>query len=87
MSASVSPVCGRASALLSIFTASTGVSEDTGSPVNGDRSWGGDEGDGEGVTGWVGAGVAAACLTRTPPLDTSMAPTTRLARTKATPLV
>jgi len=59
--------------------------EDTGSPVNGDRSWGGDEGDGERVAGWVGAGVAAACLTRTPPLDTSSAPTTMLARTKATP--
>ena len=87
MSALASPVHGRPCTVLSIFTASTGFSEDTGSPVNGDRSWGGDEGDGEGVTGWVGAGVAAACLTRTPPLDTSRAPTTRLARTKATPLV
>jgi len=85
MSASVSPVCGRAGTLLSIFTASTGVSEDTGSPVNGDRSWAGDVSDG--VAGWVGAGVAAAGLTRTPLLDTSSAPTTRLARTKATPVV
>src|SRR5215831_20473219 len=82
MSAPVSPVCGRAGALLSIFTATTGVSEDTRSPVNGDLSGGGDGGDGEGVAGWVGAGVAAACLTRTPLLETSSAPTTRLARTK-----
>ena len=75
--------------MLSIFTASTRFSEDTGSPVNGDRSWAGAEGDGEDVdvAGWVGAGVAAACLTRTPLLDTSSAPTTRLAATKATPVV
>jgi hypothetical protein len=39
MSARVSPVCGRAFTILSIFTASTRSSEVTGSPVNGDRSW------------------------------------------------
>src|SRR6266851_2165973 len=39
MSASVSPVCGRACARLSIFTASTGPSADTGSPVNGENNW------------------------------------------------
>jgi hypothetical protein len=55
--------------------------------VNGDRSWAGDEGDGEGVAAWVGAGVAAACRTRTPLLVTSTAPTTRLAATKAKPVV
>jgi hypothetical protein len=86
MSALASPVHGRPRTVLSTFTASTGPSECTGSPVNGDRSWGG-EGDGDGVAGWAGAGVAAACLTRAPPLDTSMPPTTRLATTKATPLV
>ena len=36
MSAWVSPVCGRAFTMLSIFTASTRFSEGTGSPVNGD---------------------------------------------------
>ena len=40
MSAWVSPVCGLAFTMLSIFTASTRFSEVTGSPVNGDRSWG-----------------------------------------------
>ena len=39
MSAWVSPVCGLAFTMLSIFTASTRFSEGTGSPVNGDRSW------------------------------------------------
>src|SRR6516165_2951895 len=40
MSAWVSPVCGLAYTMLSIFTASTRFSEFTGSPVNGDRSCG-----------------------------------------------
>src|SRR5580704_12225500 len=40
MSAWVSPVCGLAFTMLSIFTASTRFGEVTGSPVNGDRSWG-----------------------------------------------
>ena len=39
MSAWVSPVCGLAFTMLSIFTASTRFSEGTGSPVNGDRSY------------------------------------------------
>src|SRR5690242_19022008 len=38
MSAAFTPVCGRAAARLSIFTASTGPSLVTGSPVNGDTS-------------------------------------------------
>src|SRR5260370_36100518 len=38
MSAAVSPVCGRAGARLSIFTASTGPSAATGSPVKGEVS-------------------------------------------------
>src|SRR3954454_14896988 len=38
MSAAFTPVCGRAGARLSIFTASTGPSLATGSPVNGDTS-------------------------------------------------
>src|ERR1700738_546695 len=41
MSAWVSPVCGRAFTMLSIFTASTRFSEGTGSPVN--RDWDGGE--------------------------------------------
>src|SRR5215471_8284448 len=48
MSAWVSPVHGRAPAALSIFTASTGLSEGTGLPVNGDRSWGEGDAGGEG---------------------------------------
>src|SRR5580698_10867059 len=39
MSADWSPVCGRAVTMLSIFTASTGLSARTGSPVNGEYSW------------------------------------------------
>ena len=39
MSADCSPVCGRAVTMLSIFTASTGLSARTGSPVNGEYSW------------------------------------------------
>src|SRR5262245_57204487 len=38
MSAWLTPVCGRASTRLSIFTASTGRGPGTGSPVKGDRS-------------------------------------------------
>src|SRR5215470_19328951 len=38
MSAAFSPVCGRAWTMLSIFTASTGPSLATGSPVNGEVS-------------------------------------------------
>src|SRR5271165_3446771 len=38
MSADWSPVCGRAVTMLSIFTASTGLSARTGSPVNGEYS-------------------------------------------------
>src|SRR5271165_3408528 len=38
-SADWSPVCGRASTMLSIFTARTGLSARTGSPVNGEYSW------------------------------------------------
>ena len=47
--AGVSPVCGRARARLSIFTASTGPSADTGSPVNGEDNRG--ESDGPGFGG------------------------------------
>src|SRR5229473_3055829 len=40
MSARLSPVCGRAFTMLSILTASTGPSDVTGSPVNGEtRCW------------------------------------------------
>ena len=52
MSASVSPVCGRAGARLSILVASTGPSTDTGSPVNGEYSW--REPDGAGLAGVSG---------------------------------
>jgi hypothetical protein len=38
MSAWLSPVCGRAFTMLSIFTASTGPRDVTGSPVNGEVS-------------------------------------------------
>src|SRR5512135_1635344 len=38
MSAWARPVCGRAGARLSIFTPSTGPSDFTGSPVNGDSN-------------------------------------------------
>jgi hypothetical protein len=50
MSASVSPVWGRAGARLSIFTASTGPSADTGSPVNGEDNRGESVGPGRGGT-------------------------------------
>src|SRR5437773_707399 len=49
MSARASPVCGRAYTMLSILTASTRCSEDTGSPVNGDRSRAAAEGEGDGA--------------------------------------
>src|SRR5450755_2306476 len=42
MSALVSPVCGRACAMLSIFTARTRRSAVTGSPVKGDSSCAGE---------------------------------------------
>jgi hypothetical protein len=51
MSAAFSPVCGRACTMLSIFTASTGPGEVTGSPVNGE----------------VSEPVAAACVPAGPP--------------------
>src|SRR5271166_424092 len=60
MSASVSPVCGRAYTILSILTASTLPSERTGSPVNGDTSgWA----TGTAVVDRVGVGwaVGGAC--------------------------
>src|SRR5215831_10022129 len=81
MSAWVSPVHGRAPAALSIFTARTGLSEGTGLPVNGDRSWG--EGDGEGDAGGEGEGDVTAAVGRTGPLllSTSSPPTTRSVRT------
>ena len=52
MSAPVSPVCGRAAARLSIFTASTRRRAATGSPVNGEYSW--DERPGPGAAGGAG---------------------------------
>src|SRR5436190_948565 len=69
MSARVSPVDGRASTTLSIFTASTRFSEDTGSPVNGERSCA------------VGEGVTDAVLACPPPRNASSAPVTRPAST------
>ena len=54
MSADWSPVCGRASTMLSIFTASTGPSARTGSPVNGSSSGP----VGVGLADGLGAGVA-----------------------------
>ena len=48
MSALVRPVCGRASTMLSIFTASTGPSVLTGSPVKGDTS---------GTAAWAACGT------------------------------
>src|SRR5258708_2520882 len=75
MSAWVSPVCGRAYTMLSIFTASTRFSECTGSPVNGDRSCG---------EACEGAGAAAAAgrggVVRAQPLNTSTAPVARPTR-------
>jgi len=65
MSAWVSPVCGRAFTMLSIFTASTRFSAGTGSPVNGD-SWCG-----------VGEGVAAAGFACPPPRSASSRPATK----------
>src|SRR6516165_5775392 len=49
MSEPVSPVCGRAGARLSILTASTGPSAETGSPVNRDPNAG--EPAGAGLSG------------------------------------
>ena len=57
-SADCSPVCGLAYTMLSIFTASTGPSDLTGSPVNGSSS--GPVGVGCGVGLGRGATVAAA---------------------------
>src|SRR5258708_12525834 len=80
MSAWVSPVCGRAYTMLSIFTASTRFSECTGSPVNGDRSCG---------EACEGAGAAAAAgrggVVRAQPLNTSTAPVARPARVTTAP--
>src|SRR5690349_6602950 len=74
MSARVSPVCGRAFTMLSIFTASTRFSEVTGSPVNGDHSW-------------TERGCCAT-VARSPPRSTSSPPVTRPARvtTAAAPI-
>src|SRR6516225_195331 len=70
MSAWVSPVCGRAFTMLSIFTARTLFSAGTGSPVNGDLScWLG-----------VGEGVADASFAVPPPRSASSNPATRAAR-------
>src|SRR5215469_1577770 len=62
--------------MLSIFTASTRLSERTGSPVNGDRSW------------TVGEGFGCATVTRSPPRSASSPPATRPARvtTAAAPI-
>src|SRR5690242_14991958 len=73
MSAPVSPVCGRAGARLSIFTASTGPSEDTGSPVNGENSWLGTSA--AGVTGVPGPGCVTATITATSPIAATAADT------------
>src|SRR5580700_703774 len=70
MSAWVSPVCGLAFTMLSIFTASTRFSECTGSPVNGDRSWRAGDGD--------GACPQAARSTVTTPASTAAATVTAL---------
>ena len=67
MSAWVSPVCGLAFTMLSIFTASTRFSEGTGSPVNGDRSWGACDG--------ADACPQAASSTATRPASTTAAAT------------
>src|SRR5262249_2866470 len=74
MSAWVSPVCGLAFTMLSIFTVSTRFSEGTGSPVNGDRSW------------TVGEGRAT--VARSPPRSARSPPVTRPARvtTAAAPM-
>jgi hypothetical protein len=74
MSARASPVEGRASTMLSIFTASTGLSEDTRSPVNGDVNGRLEEGEGEGVNAvWMARVVL--------PPNASSPPTTRPATT------
>ena len=70
MSAWVSPVCGRAFTMLSIFTASTRFSEDTGSPVNGDSNGRA-----------VGEGVADTGFACPPPRAASSTPVTRPAKT------
>src|SRR6516162_5053993 len=51
MSALASPVAGRSGTVLPIFTMSTRLSRCTRSPVNGDRSGGRCDGDGEGEGG------------------------------------
>ena len=57
MSADCSPVCGLASTMLSIFTASTGPSDLTGSPVNGSSS-----GPRCAVGVGLGVGVGVTCV-------------------------
>src|SRR5690348_10577162 len=74
MSALVRPVCGRAGARLSIFTASTGPGEDTGSPVNGENSWPVASGA-AGFTGVPGPGHSTAMTAATSPITATAAET------------
>src|SRR5271165_6139583 len=66
MSADRSPVQGRACLMLSIFTASTGPSASTGSPVNGDTSAapGGDPDGGAGADDPVNATISQTARAR-----------------------
>src|SRR5690348_7314392 len=73
MSAPVSPVCGRAGARLSIFTASTGPSADTGSPVNGENSWPGTSA--AGFAGVPGPGCSTTTIAATSPMTATAAET------------
>ena len=79
MSAPASPVHGRAPAALSSCTASTGASEGTGSPVNGDSGRTECDADVDGEE--EGVVIADADRTGAPLARTSTAPTTRLAAT------
>ena len=67
MSASVSPVCGRAGPMLSIFTAITRPSAATGSPVNGENN-DRDEPVGAGVAGVSEPGTSTATSVAASPM-------------------
>src|SRR5437868_3538732 len=75
MSAAFSPVCGRARTMLSIFTASTGPREVTGSPVNGEVSGPvAAAGEVAGLPGRAGAGALA--IMKTMAVTPAATPTT-----------
>jgi len=79
MSAPVSPVCGRAAARLSIFTASTGPGAGTGSPVNGENNRGAPAGADPGGAPWP-ASTATRAAASPSPATAAEAPITRFRR-------